>query len=101
MTAKSADDNPKWPDKRAAAGPTTGPQLGLEGDRPYDSQGSATYASKLAARKAANQGDSVGDRMWERWNIRQAGDPVECSCSIDRLNRRPFPEAVTIFTMHP
>lgn len=27
--------------------------------------------------RAASQGGQGGDRMWERWDIRLAGDPVE------------------------
>lgn len=50
VTAKSADDNPKWPDKTAPAGPTTGPQWGLEVNRPAHAQGSANIW-QLAARK--------------------------------------------------
>lgn len=33
----------------------------------------------VGGQKAANQGEPVGDRMWESWDIRQTGDPVECS----------------------
>lgn len=49
----------------------------------------------VGGQKAANQGDSAGDRMWERRDIRQAGDPVECSCSSGRLNRPLFPERLS------
>lgn len=81
VTAKSADDNPKWPDKTAAAGPTTGQRWGLEVNRPADVHGLCDIMA-FGGQKAANQGDSGSDRMWERWDIRQAGDPVECSHSM-------------------